>query len=91
MMLHFIRAGGDASRKVHELLNDPTTAKPTGSREEHWTKAHLVRAASARQGPSGDVDVCRANAATERLWELYLVLAAVVFEAEDESSLGKAH
>lgn len=37
------------------------------------------------------MDVFRANAATERLWELYLVLAAVVLKAEDESSLGKAN
>lgn len=42
-------------------------------------------------GPSGDVDVCKANAAPERLWELHLVLGAVVLGAEDGSSLGKAN
>ena len=90
-MLRFVRAGGDVSHKVHELLNDPTTAKPTGSRQKHWAKAHLARTVSTQQGLSGDVGVCRANAATGRLWELYLVLAAVVLRAADESSLGKAN
>jgi len=46
-MLNFVRAGGDVSRKVQELLNDPTAANPTGSREKHWAKAHLAQAASA--------------------------------------------
>lgn len=47
-VLSFIRAGG-VSHEVHELLNDPVTAKPTGSREEHWAGAHLVPAVSAQR------------------------------------------
>lgn len=53
------------SHELQELLNCPT-----GSRKKHWAEAHLAT-------PIQDLVVCRANA-MEGLWELHLVLDAVV-------------